>query len=295
MVAASERLYVISVVAAYWVVSISMVYLNKMLLSNEERSIAAPLFVTWYQCLLTCFICYILGELGEQRRTSGQQSFLNQFPRVKYNVTVGMSVLPLSLIFVGMITFNNLCLQYVAVSFCECITSSHCDNSTVHAASLTPLTVDNGQRGTYTHSRIVHVIFACVTTTPQPDLLITDNVARSLSIVFNVIFTFTILGESTSMLTCSTLLVVILGFYMGIEGELDFSLVGTIAGVLSSVFVSLNSIFTAKVLPKVNGDKSHLLYYNNFNATLLFIPLIFLFETQVKRICVSRLLKLGIS
>jgi solute carrier family 35 (GDP-fucose transporter), member C1 len=141
----------------------------------------------------------------------------------------------------------------------------------------------------------VHVIFACVTTTPQPVLLITDNVARSLSIVFNVIFTFTILGESTSMLTCSTLLVVILGFYMGIEGELDFSLVGTIAGVLSSVFVSLNSIFTAKVLPKVNGDKSHLLYYNNFNATLLFIPLIFLFETQVKRICISRLLKLGIS
>ena len=28
-------------------------------------------------------------------------------------------MLPLSLIFVGMITFNNLCLQYVEVSFCE--------------------------------------------------------------------------------------------------------------------------------------------------------------------------------
>lgn len=36
------------VVAMYWVVSISMVYLNKILLSNEEASIPAPLFVTWW-------------------------------------------------------------------------------------------------------------------------------------------------------------------------------------------------------------------------------------------------------
>jgi GDP-fucose transporter C1 len=39
--------YIASVIASYWVVSISMVYLNKMLLSNEEASMAAPLFVTW--------------------------------------------------------------------------------------------------------------------------------------------------------------------------------------------------------------------------------------------------------
>ncbi len=40
--------YVSSVVASYWIVSISMVYLNKVLLSNEEASIPAPIFVTWY-------------------------------------------------------------------------------------------------------------------------------------------------------------------------------------------------------------------------------------------------------
>jgi hypothetical protein len=106
-------------------------------------------------------------------------------------------------------------------------------------------------------------------------------VARSLSIVFNVIFTFLILGKSTSLLTCSTLLVVLGGFYFGIEGEINFSLFGTLAGVISSVFVSLNSIFTAKVLPLVNEDKSLLLYYNNVNAMILFIPLIILFEKEV--------------
>jgi len=39
--------YVASVISTYWAVSISMVYLNKMLLSNEDASISAPLFVTW--------------------------------------------------------------------------------------------------------------------------------------------------------------------------------------------------------------------------------------------------------
>jgi solute carrier family 35 (GDP-fucose transporter), member C1 len=111
--------------------------------------------------------------------------------------------------------------------------------------------------------------------------LFVDNVARCLSLVFNVIFTFLILGKSTSLITCSTLLVVIVGFIAGIQGEIDFSLVGTAAGVLSSVFVSLNAIYTSKMLPVVDGDKSLLLFYNNLNATILFVPLIFMFEYNV--------------
>jgi solute carrier family 35 (GDP-fucose transporter), member C1 len=75
--------------------------------------------------------------------------------------------------------------------------------------------------------------------------------------------------------------VVIFGFIVGIDGEVNFSLVGTVAGVLSSIFVSLNSIYTAKILAKVDNDKSLLLYYNNLNASVLFLPLIVLFETEV--------------
>jgi len=217
--------HVAFVVATYWVVSISMVYLNKMLLSNADASIPAPLFVTWYQCVLTCIICIFLGNWGEKTRAAGTGSYMDEYPKIDFNWTVCFSVLPLSLIFVGMIAFNNLCLQYVEVSF--------------------------------------------------------YNVARSLSIVFNVIFTYLVLGKSTSWLTCSTLLIVILGFYFGIDGEINFSLLGTTAGVLASVFVSLNAIYTSKVLPKVNNDKSLLLYYNNLNASILFVPLIGLFEMQI--------------
>lgn len=69
--------------------------------------------------------------------------------------------------------------------------------------------------------------------------------------------------------------------YIGIDGEVNFSLIGTTAGVVSSIFVSLNGIFTSKVLPKVNDDKSLLLYYNNVNAIFLFLPLIVFFEKDV--------------
>ena len=218
-------MYIIYVVSTYWVVSISMVYLNKMLLSNSAASIPAPLFVTWFQCVLTCIICKVLGAMGETSRTSGKKSFLTDFPIVKYELNMGMKVLPLSLIFVAMITFNNLCLQFVEVSF--------------------------------------------------------YNVARSLSIIFTVIFSFLFMQQKTSLKTCFTLLVVIIGFVVGIDGEINFSLLGTLSGVLASVFVSLNGIFTSKVLPTVGGDKSMLLYYNNINASILFLPLIALFESQV--------------
>jgi hypothetical protein len=76
-----------------------------------------------FQCVITCLICIVLGHLGERSRKGGNRnSFLEEFPVVRYKLHTGMSVLPLSLVFVGMIAFNNLCLQYVEVSFCKLLT-----------------------------------------------------------------------------------------------------------------------------------------------------------------------------
>ena len=61
----AETNYIASVVALYWFVSISMVYLNKALMSSEGISIPAPLFVTWYQCVITAIICWGAGKIGE--------------------------------------------------------------------------------------------------------------------------------------------------------------------------------------------------------------------------------------
>lgn len=96
-----------------------------------------------------------------------------------------------------------------------------------------------------------------------------------------MIFTYLILGKTTTTMACLTQVLVFYGMYLGIEGEMDFSLIGTTAGILASFFVALNSVFTSKVLGYVDNDKSRLLYYNNFNASLLFLPLIALFESHV--------------
>ncbi|KNC51178.1 GDP-fucose transporter [Thecamonas trahens ATCC 50062] len=98
------------------------------------------------------------------------------------------------------------------------------------------------------------------------------NVARSLTICFNVVLSYLLLGSKTSPKTMSALVLVIMGFYIGSEGEVNFSLIGTVFGVISSVFVCLNSIYTKKVLPHVGEDKWVLAFYNNVNASLIFIP-----------------------
>lgn len=230
----SEAAYIARVVATYWFVSISMVYLNKVLMSSENVSISAPLFITWFQCLVTVLICWLAGKISASIKQSeglpvtgseGKKSFFSQFPKAQYNADTGKKVLPLSIIFVGMITFNNLCLKYVEVSF--------------------------------------------------------YNVARSLTIVFNVALSQVILGTSTSAKTAMCLLIVICGFFMGAKGEVNFTKLGTAFGICSSLFVSLNSIFTKKVLPAVDNDHWKLTFYNNVNACVLFMPLMAYFEAHI--------------
>ena len=229
---------VVQVVAMYWLVSISMVYINKVLLSSDS-SLPAPLFITLFQCLVSCGICIALGHIGELHRLRSHAHFTAEWPQITpavLSLKTCRDVLPLSVIFVGMVGFNNLCLEYVEVSF--------------------------------------------------------YNVARCLSLVFNVVFSFLLLGKPTSLQVCATLLLVILGFAVGVDGEINFSLLGTSFGVLSSIFVSLSSVYTAKVLPAVNNDKSLLIFYNNLNACALLLPLVCLSEFHVIYTNTAKLLSL---
>jgi len=236
----SNTKYIASVVATYWFVSISMVYLNKTLMSSEAVSIDTPLFITWFQCVVTALICWVAGRISEGIRKQGDAlpltgagggkghskvtGFFSQFPKAEYNADIGKKILPLSIVFVGMITFNNLCLKWVEVSF--------------------------------------------------------YNVARSLTIVFNVALSRVILGSSTSLRTGVCLIFVVCGFFMGAKGEVNFTFVGTAFGICSSLFVSLNSIFTKKLLPVVDNDHWKLTFYNNVNAVILFMPLMAYFEAK---------------
>ncbi|CEF60354.1 GDP-fucose transporter 1 [Strongyloides ratti] len=98
-------------VSAYWITSIGLVFVNKYLLSSPELKLDAPLFITWYQCICTVGFCYFFALL--------RSLFPNiiKFPLMDFKISVSRKIAPLSIIFVAMITFNNLCLQYVGVSF----------------------------------------------------------------------------------------------------------------------------------------------------------------------------------
>lgn len=206
-----------AVVSAYWFVSISLVFVNKALLSGSEK-LEAPLFITCYQCVVTVLACYIIR--GAANRFPKKISF----PDLVLDINILKQVLPLSIVFVGMITFNNLCLKHVGISF--------------------------------------------------------YYIGRSLTTVFNVLLTYFILGQRTSLAAIACCGTIVAGFYLGVDQEEasgSFSLAGTIYGILASLFVSLFSIFTKKILPVVDGNIWALTFYNNVNACILFLPLMIIF------------------
>lgn len=120
--ATPEAMYIASVVGTYWFVSIAMVYLNKILMSNDGISIPAPLFVTWFQCVVTVIICWVAGMCGQcARRSNSSQyapvsvtddgeggsapanppkpGFCAQFPKAEYLLGPAKKIFPLTLVF----------------------------------------------------------------------------------------------------------------------------------------------------------------------------------------------------
>lgn len=198
-------------VVFYWFISIAMVFINKTLLSDPQGKIDAPLFITWFQCVVTVIGCYIMGEMG-----------VAGVPKFEIKRDILKQMLPLSFVFTMMMVCNNLCLKYVEISFYQ--------------------------------------------------------VARSLTIVFNIIFDFMILGQRTSLPAMLCCAMVVSGFLLGNQQEIRWSLEGVIFGVAGSFFVAMNAIFVKKKFPLVDNSPWKLTLYNNLNASLLFIPLILFFD-----------------
>lgn len=194
-------------VAFYWFISITMVFVNKSLLSDPEGKIDAPLFITWFQCVVTVIGCYVMGEMG-----------VGNVPRFEIKRDILKQMLPLSCVFTMMMVCNNFCLKYVEISFYQ--------------------------------------------------------VARSLTIIFNVIFDFIILGQKTSFSAMICCALVVSGFLVGNQQEIRWSFQGVVFGVLASFFVAMNAIYVKKKFPIVDNNPWKLTLYNNLNASLLFIPLI---------------------
>lgn len=89
-------------------------------------------------------------------------------------------------------------------------------------------------------------------------------------------FTYFVLGSLTSCKAILCCCVIVSGFLLGVNqegssGELSYT--GVFFGVVASLCVSLNAIYTKRNLEVVDNNIWRLQLYNNFNAIFLFLPL----------------------
>ncbi|GMR39543.1 hypothetical protein PMAYCL1PPCAC_09738 [Pristionchus mayeri] len=206
---------IVAAVSSYWIFSIALVFLNKYILSDPTLKLDAPIFVAWYQCVVAVALCFSLSWLSKM--------FPNHisFSAMKLDMELSREVLPLSIVFVPMIAFNNLSLKHVGLSF--------------------------------------------------------YYIGRSLTTVFNVAFSYLILGKTTSRRACASCLLIAVGFFLGVDQEEasgSLSVIGVVHGVLASLLVALSAIYTQRSLGIVGNDIWQLTMYNNLNACFLFLPLI---------------------
>eukprot|EP00158_Paraphelidium_tribonemae_P003645 Partr_v1_DN26276_c1_g4_i1_m48411 putative Solute carrier family 35 member C1 len=204
-----------AVVGFYWAVSLSVVFLNKHIMSSSEFRFPFPIMVTFYQLIVALGLLLVCGHLGKSNAT------LSIIPPFEFNRHLAVKVVPLTMIYVAMLAFNNLCLNYVEVTFYQ--------------------------------------------------------VARSLTILFNIAFTKYFLGKSTSTPALVACGIVFMGFLLGSAGELNFSWIGLFFGVGSSFFVALYGIYVKKTLAYMDDNQWKLLHYNTALSIPLTFPLMFLF------------------
>jgi len=209
-------------VAFYWFVSISLTFLNKTVMTGAYLKLDAPLFMSWTQFVMTVLCCAIMSEVGKRVK------LFSFFPPLEFDIRKARKILPLTVVFLGMIVFNNLCIKYVEVSF--------------------------------------------------------YYIARSLTIIFNILFTYYLLNKTTSKKSIACCLMIIGGYALGVQSEVHFSQFGVLFGGLASIFVALNSIYAKKMLVSVTNESSELLMlYNNINSIFI-LPFIALVATDERSV-----------
>lgn len=105
-------------------------------------------------------------------------------------------------------------------------------------------------------------------------LVSTYQVARSTTIIFNLILSYIILKQKSSIMTIISCIIVMIGFIIGAFDSSTLNLNGVIYGVLSSILQSFYSVLIKKQLHLVNNNQIQLLYYQLYLSSVMFIPIL---------------------
>ncbi|OAD75793.1 hypothetical protein PHYBLDRAFT_110377 [Phycomyces blakesleeanus NRRL 1555(-)] len=100
---------IIAVVSFYFVISLSVVFLNKIIMTGSDFPYA--LFVTWYQLVVALVLLLIWAHLGKSHKA------FSIIPPYEFDLGIAKKVAPLTFVYVMMLALNNLCLRYVEVTF----------------------------------------------------------------------------------------------------------------------------------------------------------------------------------
>ncbi|CEM26000.1 unnamed protein product [Vitrella brassicaformis CCMP3155] len=98
-------------VSSYCACSIGLVWLNRLLFTEM---VPLPLFLSWVQQVIGLMLSVVLGSWT--CHTSCPVSVKGFFRPIEWRWEDGRRVLPLAVLFVGMLAFNNICLRYVQVA-----------------------------------------------------------------------------------------------------------------------------------------------------------------------------------
>lgn len=107
---AVEIVRVAVVVLSYWTISITMVFANKYLV-GDKSSDDISLFVSWVQCIATVILLFAFN-FTRAVYTKNMES-----AKISYSTMTARPVLQMAFCFVLMLSFNNMCLKLVGVSF----------------------------------------------------------------------------------------------------------------------------------------------------------------------------------
>ena len=211
------------VIPSYWVISISLVFANKLLVGSVKSDDSdVTVFVAWIQCMVTVTFIYGIKLC--------KVAYNRDFRELRVNTAHLRAgpVLVMTVTYVAMLSFNNFCLRHVSVSFYQ--------------------------------------------------------VSRSMTLIFVVILSYLLLKKAISLKVCICCVLVAGGFVLGVDQEQllgTISVSGVVYGLITSVFVALNGIYTKKAMEVTNKNSMQLTLLNNINAILLFCPIV-LFSGQAE-------------
>ncbi|KAG2387744.1 hypothetical protein C9374_001338 [Naegleria lovaniensis] len=101
----ASKIQVLFAIIFFIITSISSLFFSKYLMDIGEYTFPFPLTMTWSHLLvaLICILCtYSLNR-----------TFCFSFlPDFEFKIETAIQIMPVSLLYVGMVTFNNLCLDY---------------------------------------------------------------------------------------------------------------------------------------------------------------------------------------